>query len=359
MEYLMRREILRNQENNTVKNLLKNLIEMLEMAFQESMMNIDGLVAQQIRNLERYGRFIGSKGLLEEISIHDARRIVHIRHPTYKLNNGIVDKASKLRASLKDDEVYSLEINKLDNLTNLKDLNNSVKSFPKNPIAKNRDEESLILDLLSFEEVQNYEEKYLLSNEIQDYYCYGNYEYNLFFYNFQREHELGILEDFNTKIFDINVSIGSNSNSIQKIRSNSSTNLNSGSQTKGIPNLHLSSSFYSSLESSHYSQSNFKSQTDHIFDSNSNSPTKSILIPEYNSNRAQNISHSWSLGLTSKKTQISEDSSDRLVNRSLTRLKPDQKTEEISINKGNELPEVFETIGYCHTSSFYTVKSLE
>ncbi|CAD98450.1 hypothetical protein [Cryptosporidium parvum Iowa II] len=343
MEFFIRSEIIKNEENNTVKSLLKNLLEMLELAFQESIMNIDGLVEQQIRNLERYERFIGSTKLLEEVSIHDARKIVHIGHPKYKLND-IVNKASKLRDSLKGNGMDSLGIIRFNNPNHLTDSNKNAKNFSINQITENKNEENLTLDLLLFEETQSYEERYLISNEIHDYYCYGNHEYNLFFNNFYKDYELGILEEFNTHNFDIDLNIDSNSNSIYKIESNPSSNSNSGLEIEEIPIPHQSFGSSSSLESSPYSQYKPKSQTNYNLDSNSNSE--------------ENISHSWSTVLTPQNTKISEESSDRFVNRSISKLKPDQK-EIISIDKGKESPDVLKAIGYCHTSSFYTVKSLE
>ncbi|TRY50936.1 Uncharacterized protein CTYZ_00001610 [Cryptosporidium tyzzeri] len=345
MEFLIRSGIIKNEENNTVKSLLKNLLEMLELAFQESIMNIDGLVEQQIRNLERYGRFIGSTKLLEEVSIHDARKIVHIGHPKYKLND-IVNKASKLRDSLKDNRMDSLGIIRFNNHNHVIDSNKNknAKSFSINQITENKNEENLTLDLLLFEETQNYEERYLISNEIHDYYCYGNHEYNLFFNNFYKDYELEILEEFNTHNFDIDLNIDSNSNSIYNIELNSGSNSNSGLEIEEIPIPHQSFGSSSSLESSPYSQYKPKSQTNYNLDSNSSSE--------------ENISHSWSTVLTPQNTKISEESLDRFVNRSISKLKPDQK-EIISIDKGEESPDILKAIAYCHTSSFYTVKSLE
>ncbi|KAK9172240.1 hypothetical protein CmeUKMEL1_10310 [Cryptosporidium meleagridis] len=341
MEFLIRSEILKNEENSTVKMLLKNVFKILELAFQESIMNIDGLAEQQLRNLERYGRFIGSTKLLEEVSIHDARKIVHLRHPKYKLND-IVDQASKFIDSLKGNKMNSLEIIRFNNSNHVTGSNNNANSSSNNQITENKNEENLTLDLLSFEEILNYEEKYLVSNEIHDYYCYENHEYNLFLDNFYKDIELGIFEEFHIHNFDIDLNMDSNSDSIYKIESNS--NLNSGLEIEEIPITHQNFGYSSYMESFPYSQNKHKFQNNYKLESNSSSE--------------KNISHSWSKVSTPQNKQISEESLDRFVNRSISKLKLDQK-ETISIDKSEESPSVLKAIGYCHTSSFHTVKSLE
>ncbi|OII73328.1 uncharacterized protein cubi_02540 [Cryptosporidium ubiquitum] len=346
MEYLIRSEILKKEENNTVRSFLKNLMEMLEAAFQESMMNIDGLVRQQMKNLERYGRFIVDKKPLGEVSIHDARKIVHIRHPNYKLDNSIIDKATKLRGILKSNEEDLLEIVKSHNQNYGIYTDYNTNNFSNNQTLVNKDETNLALDL-SFEEKQKYEEEYLLSNEIQDYYNYGNNEYNLLFYEFKKEYDAEILEDFQTQIVDLEADISSDPHLIYRVESNLNSNSDSGSLIRGVSNSHMGFN------------SSFSSESNSDYKHKSNSDLLSEFISKHSTPSAQAISHSCSPVFTPKNFQASKDSSNRLVNRSISRSKPDQEKDTITIMKSGKLPEVLESTGYCNTSSFFTVKSLE
>lgn len=349
MDYLIKSRISK-ESNNTVGSLINNLIEILETAFQESMINIDGLLRQQIKNLEKYGKFINSKRPFEEVSIQDARKIVHIRYPSYKLNNSIVDKATQLKANLKNNRESFFETVKFDHLNYGTYPGSNINGFSNNQITMNRDETNLISELLSFEENQKYEEKYLLSNEIQDYYSYSNNKYDLLFYDFQKEYDFEILEDFQAQIVDLRINIGSNSHSIYISEPNLNSNLNSDSPIKIIANSHIGFNSSSSSEPNPYSQHN----------SNSNSLPESISsVKYYDSPSVKYISHSYSTASTPQNKLVFEDSSNRLVNRSINKLKPDQKTESISIMENKGFPEVFEAKGYCYTSSFFTVKSLE
>lgn len=299
MRHLTRYGTPRKGETSTVGSLLKCSLEMLDMAFQESVAIIDDLIRQQMRNLERYGRFIGGMRLAGgEVSIQDARKIVHIRHPKYnRLSNSIiVSRESKLRSSLRKNggECFGFRPSHAGgNSSSSAEGRFSADDFPE---KVNGSELYLVLDVLSFEENQMYEERYLLSNEILDFYCYDNQEYNLVFLGFQQEHELGMLEGFqNTDTF-LDFGVGSHNSNL------------GGFGDELAP----------------CSSSNFDS---------SPSPTITLKNPE--------------------------DTSNRLVNRSVNKLKPGREIQTKLVAKNGVFKQVIEPVGYTRTSSFFTANSLE
>lgn len=339
MGHFIRYGMPRKGGTSTVGSLLKYLLEMLDVAFQESVAIIDDLIRQQVRNLERYGRFIGDAMLTGgEVSIHDARKIVHIRHPKYnRLSNSIiVSKVSKLRSSLRKSggECFGFRQSNVGGY-----LSTSIEScfsnddYPPPSETDSRNGFDLTSDLLSFEENQRYEERYLLSNEILDYYCYDNQEYNLVFLGFQKEYELGMLEDFQNGSTSPDFNVGSDYSRLGFINepqvrssSNSSPNPTHGKSLSLGSNSNL----------------------------NSSSILNSISIPTPSPNSTPS-----SIFTLQNSLQAPKYSSNRLVNRSISILKPGKEIQTKLVTKDGVFAQVFESVGYSQTSSFFTANSLE
>ncbi|KAJ1608308.1 hypothetical protein OJ253_1995 [Cryptosporidium canis] len=303
------------------------------MAFRESVEVVDSLVKQQMMNLERYGRFIGDPRRPGEINIQDARKIVHIRHPRYEPGNRAVSDVRSIRETVKNlegEEMLSAALSALNPSFGPYMASCTSPSFGDYRVLENMEDR---FDPLCFDEGLIYEEGYLLSNEAQDYYCRCGLERSHFPLELQDGLEFDILEDFlNKTVFpDFKSHISS-----------------SKFGEESASPLHLDSIVS-------VGQAPVSQQSGAIPESSSDSDSN--ILPKCGSLPEVTLNSNYCLSpiFTPRNTHTSDDFSVRLVNRSISRLKP----ESSSTTQDHEPARALEGTGYCHTSSFFTANSVE
>ncbi|KAJ1609272.1 hypothetical protein OIY81_2397 [Cryptosporidium canis] len=303
------------------------------MAFRESVEVVDGLVKQQMVNLERYGRFIGGSRRPGEINIQDARKIVHIRHPRYEPSSRAVSDVKSMRETARDlegDDVLSAALSALSPSFGPYFVSCTSPSFGDYRVLESMGDR---FDPLCFDEGLIYEEGYLLSNEAQDYYCRSGLERSHFPLELQGELELDILEDFLNKTAFPDFKAHTPSSKFGEEPA-SSLHLDSRASAGQAPASQQSGAI-----------------PEPSSDSDSNILPKCRSLPEVSLSPKSCLSPIF----TPRNTHISDDFSVRLVNRSISRPRPESSL----TTQDHEPTRTLEGTEYCHTSSFFTANSVE